>query len=358
MRKRSKATAAAAAATLLGITGAVISLGGPGSGAGRARAAFEPAPQQKIRVAGKEFENEAAFIEGGRRCATPPPSDEQLLRTRAAAAAVRQLAGVEEALSAGTEVTVKVCFHVIHKGDEGKLKTEQLDQQIKVLNKAYQDSGFHFKTESVDFKDVAGTPNEAWYTMGHRSRAEREAKTALGRDPEQFLNFYTADLSNSLLGWATFPDELEGDPARDGVVILNTSLPAADGSANPEGGPFGLGQTATHEVGHWLGLYHTFQGACSPPGDEVADTPPHNTNFGCPPASTDTCPGDKDPLDPTKPWTDPVKNYMNYSDDACMSELTKGQINRAREQTTTFRPLLYSIPAAVRLDIQNAVAPE
>jgi len=335
---------------VLGIAGAVVGLAGLFDPAGRAEASPAPVPQEKFRVAGRDFESREAFLAGGRRCDTPIPTENQVLRSRRAAAAVRKVAGASRGLDPSNETTVRVCFHVIHKGDEGKLARGQLDKQVEVLNKAYTGSGLKFATESVDFTDVAGTDDEDWYTMGHGSPEERAAKRALGRDPKQFLNFYTADLSDSLLGWATFPSDLAGDPEIDGVVVLNTSLPAADGGPNPDGGPFGLGQTASHEAGHWVGLYHTFQGfpdPCDTPGDEVDDTPPHRGNSGCPGTAPDSCPGG---------GADPIHNYMNYTDDACMTEFTPGQIRRAREQMTTFRPLLFSIPADTRTAIRRAAA--
>lgn len=311
--------------------------------------------QEPLRVAGQQFENAEAFVRSGRRCDTPIPTENQVRRARLAAESVRSLAGVEDALSPTSEVVIKVSFHVIHASDEGKVTQGQIDKQIEVLNMAYRGSGFQFQLNEVDYTDVAGdAQREGWFTMAHLGEDEREAKRTLGKDPESQLNIYTANLGDSLLGWATFPSDLAGDKERDGVVLLYTSLPADEGSPHPMNWPFGLGHTGTHEVGHWLGLYHTFQDGCFPPGDEVDDTPPHQTNVGCPSATTDTCTGDKDPSNSTKPWTDPIKNYMNYTDDACMSELTPRQIRRMREQTVAFRPRLFDVSADARERIMNA----
>jgi hypothetical protein len=184
-----------------------------------------------------------------------------------------------------------------------------------VLNRAFAGgyggavTPWQFELASVDW-----TTNARWFTMGYGTPAEREAKEALHQGGANALNIYTGTAGVNL-GWATWPWMQKEHPKWDGIVVDFESLP--NGTAEN----FDLGHTATHEAGHWVGLYHTFQGGCSNSGDGVEDTPRQSVaTSGCP-EGQDSC--------ARHAGLDPIHNYMDYSDDACYSEFSPGQVDRA-----------------------------
>jgi hypothetical protein len=158
-------------------------------------------------------------------------------------------------------------------------------------------------------------------------------KTALHTGGYWDLNVYTADLGDSLLGWATFPAKsAKGSKlAMDGVVIYHESLPG--GAADfGEDAVYNQGDTLTHEAGHWLSLYHTFQGGCTKLNDRVDDTPAEAApNFLC--DETNSCPKLHPGVD------DLIHNFMDYGDDICLDSFTPGQTARMQASWDALRNL-------------------
>ena len=281
--------------------------------------------QQEVPFAfnGEEFTSQQAFIESGRRCFTPAHDEERMAEIEAEVEAMGFGAGRISALATGG--TINVYFHVINKGTgiaNGDVTSQMINDQIAVLNAAYASSGFHFNLVSVD-----RTTNATWYTMAYGSTAEAQAKAALRKGTADDLNVYTANLGGGLLGWATFPSDYNRAPSKDGVVLLFSSLPG--GSA----APYNLGDTGTHEVGHWMGLYHTFQGGCAKSatngGDLVSDTPAEKSAaYGCP-TGRNSC--------VNIAGLDPITNFMDYTDDSCMNTFSAGQNTRMSSQWSAYR---------------------
>jgi hypothetical protein len=253
-----------------------------------------------------------------RGCVTHEPDD--LVKAQIEADISAYLASRGSIAFAGT-TTINVYWHVITSSNgEGGVSAQKLNAQLSVLNQAYAGSGFAFATAGTDT-----TANDAWYTATPGTTAERQMKSALRKGSADDLNFYTNNMGDNLLGWATFPSSYNSNPSDDGVVVLYSSLPG--GSAEP----YNEGDTGTHEVGHWMGLYHTFQGGCNGQGDSVSDTPPERSPaYGCP-VGRDSCVGKKGP------GLDPIENFMDYTDDACMDRFSGGQGTRMQNAWATYR---------------------
>jgi hypothetical protein len=236
----------------------------------------------------------------------------------------------ESAMSTASDVTIKVRWHVItRRNGTGGVSRAQIRQQLAVLNDAFAGRGaaagsaetiFRFETRSIDY-----TANNDWYNWSNPDvdpSDNDEAKAALHKGGFDVLNVYIAGLGDGLLGYATFP--FDTTLTDDGVVLLNESLPG--GSAEP----YNEGDTATHEVGHWLGLFHTFENGCRQPGDYVGDTPYQDDGdniFSCE-ESLDTC---------RQPGKDPVHNFMSYGDDPCLDRFSRGQALRMALTWFTWR---------------------
>lgn len=221
---------------------------------------------------------------------------------------------------------INVYYHVVFANDTyagGKMPQSQLKNQTAVLNKDYNGT-LTFVTAGINYYRSA-----SWFlNVGPDTSQQTAMKKALRQGGVGDLNVYTVGFANGtgegLLGYSTFPWQYKTNPKDDGVVMLYSSLPGGQ-TEN-----YNLGRTLTHEAGHWVGLYHTFQGGCNG-GDSVDDTPAEDSPaFECP-TGRDTC--------PNQPGLDPIHNFMDYTYDSCMTGFTAGQFTRIKGQLRTFRGL-------------------
>ncbi len=311
----------------------------------------DPGHQAAVRADGKVvapdgvvFESKKDFLDAGRKCSTRHADDIDLEKIEKDVAKNRAANGGGQGGGGGVStdgarvylpgtITIPVYFHVVYRSDGvGNIPESSLDAQIIAMNEHYAGldlPAYRGAAANMSFRFVkAGTTrtmNNTWYAAGPGSSAQAQMKAAL-RTPgtsADDLNFYT-NSGGGYLGWATFPNEYAGAPVQDGVVCYWASLPGSNYA------PYNEGDTGTHEVGHWLGLYHTFQGGCNGNGDGVADTPAERASvFGCPTSNLDTC--------KSKAGLDPYENFMDYTDDPCMYKFSAGQADRSDTMWATYR---------------------
>jgi hypothetical protein len=277
----------------------------------------------------------AGAIQQGRRNQAAPSLTSRAERCAVDATPADQLELIELAASKGTDpggvVTIPVYWHVITttKGD-GDVSS-LIPAQMNVLRDAFAGSKFAF-----DLKNVSVITNNAWFFAAAGSAEEVAMKNALRQGGPDSLNIYTTN-GDVYLGWATLPFYYKFGPGYDGVVLWYAALPGTGLAGVHADEPDGVltydqGDTGTHEVGHWLGLEHTFGpgNGCTAPGDYIKDTPIEaEPQFFC--AQRDSCIGAPFPGD------DPITNFMDYTDDVCMDNFSAEQTKRMRKHWHSFR---------------------
>ncbi|CAE6439148.1 unnamed protein product [Rhizoctonia solani] len=230
-------------------------------------------------------------------------------------------------LSAPAARVINVYWNVIYKSNtynSGYLSSAQVNSAISALNTQFANSGLSFQRAALEY-----TRNAQWFDKvdnGDNNALATDMKNKLHVGTAKDLNIYSVGFTNSDLGgFATFPWWYTGAPKLDGVVFKWNTTPGGT-LAN-----YNQGKILTHEVGHWAGLYHTFQGGCSDSrGDYVSDTPAEaSAATGCP-TSRDSC--------PNLAGTDPIRNHMDYTYDTCKTEnFTNGQSARMKQAMQEYR---------------------
>src|SRR5215216_2741955 len=248
--------------------------------------------------------------------------------------------------------TVPVVVHVVYKTPRQNVSDAQIKTQIDVLNEDFRkmngdasqvpavfqplhaDSNIQFKLAT---KDIFGNKtNGITRTKTNKSSfgindGVQASKTG-GVDPwpaRRYLNIWVCNLGGGLLGYAQFP----GGPWKtDGVVILHSAF----GNSGTATDPFDLGRTTTHEVGHWLNLFHIWgdDGTGCKGSDYCPDTPNQaSENVGKPTFPHISC--------KNGPNGDLFMNYMDYVDDDTMFMFTAGQALRMNATLNGRRKLLF-----------------
>ena len=249
-------------------------------------------------------------------------------------------------------ITIPVVVHVIYKNSSQNISDAQIFSQIDILNEDFRMNNSDASSIPSAFAGAAADceiefclavrdPNgnvTTGITRTYTTTSSFSGYTSMiysstgGQDAwntSDYLNIWVCNLASGLLGFATFPG---GNSSTDGVVCDYAYF----GNTGTATSPYDLGRTATHEVGHWLNLYHIWGDSyCG--NDYVSDTPKHEeSNYGCPSyPHASSCSG-------TGSSGEMFMNYMDYTNDACMFMFSTGQKNRMRATLNGSRSSLLS----------------
>jgi hypothetical protein len=251
---------------------------------------------------------------------------------------------------------IPVVVHVIHNEGRENISNVQIESQISVLNEDFNTPDLQLAGKpSFEFylaqRDPTGqctdgiTRQFSALTFHDFATQEGALKALVHWPPERYLNIWVVrDIRNSnagttrVLGYARFPGDQR---SLDGIVMAHTAF-GRTGTATP---PYNLGKTCSHEVGHWLALYHTFEDGCAgtrpsdcaTAGDRLCDTPPQaDPQFSCPLLPRNTC--TEAPID----RADLPDNLMDYLPDLCARSFTPNQAERMYQSLLRWRASIVS----------------
>jgi len=252
-------------------------------------------------------------------CETPDPPDREIAPLEAQVSRIMPLAIAE--------IQIPTYVWVITSGSTGNVSDTSVNTQILFFNQAMMGLPASANTTPMPFRlvlqRVTRVNNSSWYRMVFGSAAEAAMKRAHRVSGKNILNIYVVGRpqGNLTSGWSTFPWSYASNPNLDGVVLRNDTLPRDTADTLK-------GDTGIHEVGHWIGLFHTFRNFCNRVNDLVDDTPAEaHKHFDCP-AGHDSC---------SLPGLDPLFNFMCYSKNSCRRQFTPGQAARMRQKWAAYR---------------------
>ena len=249
-------------------------------------------------------------------------------------------------------VTIPVVFHVVYSQPTENIPEAQLRSQLEVLNEDFRRKNpdttntpaafglvaadtkieFCLATVAPDGSPTNGITRTSTTKVDFSTNNDVKFSSRGGKDGwprNEYLNIWVASLADDVLGYAQIPGGLA---ATDGVVLHYTTVGRPPFNLFPQGAPYNMGRTGTHEVGHWLGLSHTWgnnEKGCND-DDGIADTPPQDSaTAGCPTRVVISC--------GNGPNGNMWQNYMDYTNDACMNLFTRGQANRMQAILNTSR---------------------
>ncbi|OJJ30742.1 hypothetical protein ASPWEDRAFT_120224 [Aspergillus wentii DTO 134E9] len=284
-------------------------------------------------------------------CATHAPNDRlKAAHKHLSADEMNQYVVGHESRERVTPIEIETWFHIVSSEEESEIVTDgMINEQLSYLQNAYENVTISYRLEGItrsvnntwahnadDLGMKAALRRGSYSTLNVYFQTNLQASHGAGAravNPENKRNSHVSNqLSSSVLGFCTLPDPSVNASSprsayvKDGCNVLAKTMPGGSLMHYNRGG------TAIHEIGHWNGLLHTFEGeSCSPdnPGDYIADTPVQSI-------PTDGCPARKNSC-PDSPGLDAIHNFMDYSSDECYETFTPGQMKRMRGMWSSMR---------------------